>query len=99
MLLCLGGTYRIPVMHRLLDRNFVRDLKLDGTFNETSFEREYESKWSGSAENSFFKPELFDKHRKLKQPEYEATGRQTAKSYYIISVDVGRVKCDCCSGI
>ena len=88
-----GGTYRIPVMHRLLDRNFVRDLKMDGTFNETSFEREYESKWSGSVENSFFRPELFDRHRKLKQPEYEATGRQTAKSYYMMSVDVGRIGC------
>lgn len=25
-----GGTYRVPVMHKLLDRNFVRDLKMDG---------------------------------------------------------------------
>lgn len=63
------------------------------TFNETSFEREYESKWSGTTEDAFFSPELFDKHRKLNQPEYEATGRQTRDSYYIISVDVGRVGC------
>ena len=88
-----GGTYRIPIMHKLLDRNFVKDLKMDGTFNETSFEREYESKWSGSVEDAFFRPELFDKHRKLNQPEYEATGRQTQKSYYMMSVDVGRIGC------
>lgn len=37
----MGGTWRIPVAMRLLDRNFVRDLKLDGTFNESSFDREY----------------------------------------------------------
>ena len=80
-------------MHKLLDRNFVKDLKLDGTFNETSFLREYESEWSGTIENSFFKPELFDKHRIIKQPEYESSARASVKAYYIISVDVGRIGC------
>lgn len=88
-----GGTWRIPVMHKLLDKNFVTDLKLDGTFNETSFAREYESEWSGSVEDAFFKPELFDKYRVLKQPEYEYSGRTTAKAYYVLSVDVGRIGC------
>ena len=37
----LGGTYRIPVLVKLLDKNFVRDLRMDGTYNESSFEREY----------------------------------------------------------
>lgn len=68
---------------------------MDGTFNETSFSREYESEWSGSAEDAFFKPELFDKYRILKQPEYEYSGRMVtnANSYYVISVDVGRIGC------
>jgi hypothetical protein len=30
-------------MEGLLSKNFVRDLREDGTFNEDSFEREYES--------------------------------------------------------
>lgn len=37
----LGGTQKIPVLVKLLDNNFVRDLKMDGTFNESSFAREY----------------------------------------------------------
>ena len=37
----LGGSWRTPVMEKLLDKNFVRDLRMDGTFNEASFEREY----------------------------------------------------------
>lgn len=86
----LGGTYKIPVLVHLLDKNFVNDLRMDGTFNETSFAREYESKWAGSAENAFFSAETFDKHRILKQPEYEASGRSGKGSYYILSVDVGR---------
>lgn len=90
----LGGTYRIPVLMKLLDKNFVQDLKRDGTFNDASFDREYESRWSGTAENAFFNGEVFDKHRILKQPEYEYSGRSTLSSYYILSVDVGRKGCD-----
>lgn len=37
----LGGTYKIPVLERLLPRTFVEDMKRDGTFNEDTFEREY----------------------------------------------------------
>ena len=33
----LGGTWRVPVLMELLDRNFVKDLKADGTFDESSF--------------------------------------------------------------
>ena len=71
----MGGTYRIPILMKLLDKNFIKDLKMDGTFNESSFEREYESKWSGSVEDAFFNSEVFDRNRILNQPEYEASGR------------------------
>ena len=90
----LGGTWRIPVLMKLLDRTFLQDLKADGTYNEASFDREYESKWSGTAENAFFNGETFDKHRILKQPEYEYSGRSSTTGYYILSVDVGRKGCD-----
>jgi len=62
----LGGTYRIPVLVKLLDKNFIRDLKLDGTFNESSFDREYESKWSGTVEDAFFNADIVDRNRILK---------------------------------
>ena len=90
----MGGTYRIPVLVKLLDKNFVKDLKMDGTFNETAFAREYESIWSGTVEDAFFNVETFEKNRILKQPEYEASGRASKQSYYILSCDVGRKGCD-----
>ncbi|MCI6457371.1 MAG: hypothetical protein MSA56_06675 [Clostridium sp.] len=89
----LGGTWRVPVLMKLLDRNFVKDLKADGTFNEASFAREYESVWSGTVEDAFFNAEVFDKHRVLNQPEYEYSGRSAKDAYYVISVDVGRKGC------
>jgi hypothetical protein len=61
----MGGTWRIPVLVKLLDANFIKDLKNDGTFNEASFAREYESKWSGTVEDAFFNGDYFDRNRKL----------------------------------
>lgn len=63
---------------------------MDGTFNESSFAREYESKWSGTVDDAFFNAEIFDRNRILNQPEYEASGRSSKGSFYVLSVDVGR---------
>ena len=90
----MGGTYRIPILMKLLDKNFIKDLKMDGTFNESSFDREYESKWSGTVEDAFFSSEVFDRNRILNQPEYEASGRSSKAAYYVLSADVGRKGCD-----
>ena len=90
----MGGTWRIPVLVKLLDKNFLQDLKKDGTFNEASFDREYESKWSGTVEDAFFNGEVFDRNRVLQKPEYEHSGRSAAGAYYVVSVDVGRKGCD-----
>ena len=89
----LGGTWRVPVMEKLLRKSFIEELKLDGTYNDSSFAREYESEWSGDAENAFFSAEKFDKHRVLLQPEYEWSGRSSKNAYYVLGVDVGRLNC------
>lgn len=92
--ICLGGTWRLPVKIGLFDKNFISELKNDGTFNESSFQREYESIWSGTAENAFFRAEVFDRNRKLLQPEYEYSKRSAKTAYYVVSVDVGRRGCE-----
>lgn len=89
----MGGTYETPVTEGLLDEDFVEQLKLAGTFNEDSFDREYRSIWSGDAENAFFSSEKFDRYRTLKQPEGEYSGRSSKSAYYVLGVDVGRIGC------
>ena len=90
----MGGTWRIPVLMKLLDKNFLQDLKKDGTFNEASFDREYESKWTGTVADAFFNGEIFDRNRNLQKPEVEHSGRSSAQAFYVLSVDVGRKGCD-----
>ena len=86
----MGGTYRIPVLAGLYDKNTIDALKRDETYNESTFGREYESIWSGISEDAFFDGEVFNRNRILQKPEYEASGRSNAQAYYVISVDVGR---------
>ena len=89
----MGGTYETPVAEGLLSEDFVDQLKLQGTYNEESFDREYRSKWSGSVQDAFYSAEKFDKHRVLNQPEYEYSGRSSKNAFYVLGVDVGRIGC------
>lgn len=89
----MGGTYETPVTEGLLDEDFVDQLKLNGTYNEDSFDREYRSIWSGDVDNAFFSSQAFDKCRILLQAEYEYSGRSSKNAYYVLGVDVGRFKC------
>lgn len=93
MVMVIGGTYVTPVAEGLLNEDFVDELKLSGTYNEDSFDREYRSRWSGDAENAFYSSEKFDRHRVLLQPEYEYSGRSSRSAYYVLGVDVGRIGC------
>jgi len=93
MAMIMGGTYETPVKEGLLDEDFVDQLKLQGTYNDESFDREYRSIWSGDVENAFYSAEKFDKHRILLQPEHEYSGRSSKNAYYVIGVDVGRLGC------
>ena len=87
----IGGDFRIPVAYGLLDENFVKELKLDGTFNEMSFSREYGSKWSGSVEGGFYDSDLFDRQRVLENPEMARDYNTPEGTYYVMTVDVGRL--------
>ena len=93
LVMIMGGTYETPVAEGLLNEDFVDQLKMSGTFNDESFDREYRSVWSGDAQNAFYSAEKFDKYRVLNVPEYEPTGRSNKNAFYVLGVDVGRLGC------
>lgn len=86
----IGGTWRIPILAGLQEKETIDALKRDEGFNEIIFDREYESKWAGASEDAFFNSEDFDRNRTIQKPEYEYSGRSSLDSYYIISADIGR---------
>lgn len=87
----IGMDYRIPIMHDLLDKQFVKKLKSSPSFNEESFAREYMSIWGGSSNDSWFNFDKLQKYRKLKNPELRANNRSSSSQFYLLSVDVGRL--------
>lgn len=87
----MGCDYRVPVLHGLIDRNFINKLKSSPSYNEESFAREYLSIWSGSSTDSWFNFDKLQKYRKIKNPETHFSSRVGSKHFYILSVDVGRL--------
>lgn len=86
-----GCDYRIPVMHGLLDKRFIQELKMSPTYQEEVFAREYLSIWSGGSEDSWFNFDKLQKYRKIKNPEKRAIFREGSNQFYLLSVDVGRL--------
>ena len=89
----LGGNYELSIIEGAAKESWLDDMKLNGTYNESSFDREYHSTWSGDADNAYFSSDTFDKYRRLLQPEYEYSARSSKNAYYVLGIDVGRFNC------
>lgn len=86
----LGGSYKIPIIAGLQNMDFIRQQKLSGTFNPTSFGREYLSRWSSGSEKAYFAAEVFDRYRSLQEPVFEREENLGKGVGYIMAIDVGR---------
>ena len=84
---CIGLDYRIPVMHNLISKEYVRQLKFSPSYNELTFASEYMGVWQGGSEESWFNFEKLTKYRKIKNPEWSQKFRGDPNIFYLISVD------------
>lgn len=87
----IGLDYRIPVLHGLINGEYVKNLKLSPSYNEQTFAAEYMGTWLGGSEESWFSFEKISKYRKIKNPEWKQKFRDDPNIFYLISVDVGRL--------
>lgn len=94
-----GGDYKLAILEGAVKADMVQEMQLDGTYDESSFDREYGSVWSGDSENAYFASSTFDKHRTLLQPEKEYSNRSSKNAYYVLGMDVGRSPKGCSSEI
>lgn len=90
---CWGFDFRVPVSAGLLSKDFLTELKLSGTFNELGFAKEYMSRFVGSSNDAWFDYEKLLSCRHLVNPESHAKFRDDIESFYVISVDIARLKC------
>lgn len=82
-------SYRIPMMHGLLQEFTIRELKSQPTYDHDSFAREYESKWSGAMKGAAFSYEIMQRVRKIQRAELKAMKIQKDE-FYVLSVDMAK---------
>ena len=88
-----GFSYRIPVKTGLLSSSFLDEMRLSSTFSEAGFAKEYMSRFVGSSSDAWFDFDKLLHARRLVNPEIKETVRDGVESFYILSVDVGRLNC------
>lgn len=88
-----GVDYRVPLMHGLLNKTYLNEIKMSASFKDESFAREYMSKWTGGGADSWFDYDRLSKYRKLVNPEKSQKLINGCEIFYIISTDVGRITC------
>lgn len=88
----MGIDYRIPAMHGLVDKKHIEKLRLSSAYNEMTFAQEFNGNWGSSNVDSWFNMEQLFKYRKKKNPEMVQKYREDFNCFYLLSVDVGRIK-------
>lgn len=85
----IGNGYELPAMHGQLDIDFVNEQKESPTYNPLAFQREYESIWTGSSNDSLVALEDLNKCRILSEPEERAVDKDAE---YVLTYDVARAE-------
>lgn len=83
----MGLDYRIPVLHGLIDKKYVQNLKLSPSYDEKTFAAEYLGIWDGGSKESWFDFNKIGKYRKLVNPEWQQKSLQNSDYFYLFSVD------------
>lgn len=84
----ISMTYKIPMMHGLIDQLTIREVMSSPSFEKESFEREYESKWSGSIKGAAFDKATIRKTRKIIQSDLR--NKAKGEEFYVVSADMAK---------
>lgn len=89
----LGGSYRIPLFCGLTSAQQIEDVINSPTFSKSSFEREYESRWSDAPAGAAFSPSLVSSLRQVKTVELKDKLTELQKEndcFYAICADMAK---------
>ena len=89
----LGGTYRIPLYCGLTAAKQIEDVINSPSFSKSSFEREYESRWSDAPMGAAFSANMVSVLRQVKHVELQDKITETQKEqncFYVICADMAK---------
>jgi len=89
----LGGSYRIPLFCGLTAAQQIEDVINSPTFSKSSFEREYESRWSDAPMGAAFSANMVTSLRQVKIVELKDKLTELQKEqdcFYVICADMAK---------
>ena len=89
----LCGTYRIPLSCGLTSPKMIEDIINSPSFSKSSFEREYESRWSDAPAGAAFTSSIVSSLRQVKVVELKDKRTQEQKEkdcFYVICADMAK---------
>jgi len=89
----LSGTYRIPLACGLTAQKQIEDVINAPSFSKSSFEREYESRWSDAPVGAAFSANIVSSLRQIKMVELKDKLTATQKEedcFYVICADMAK---------
>ena len=89
----LCGTYRIPLACKLTSPKMIEDIINSPSFSKSSFEREYESRWSDAPAGAAFTSSIVSSLRQVKVVELKDKRTQEQKEkdcFYVICADMAK---------
>jgi len=88
----MGGTYKIPVQHGLLQAETIQELISSTSYDRDSFEREFMSIWSGAPIGALFTANTITDLRKVVRAEskYREPSNKENPHFYVVSADMAK---------
>ena len=89
----LGGSYRIPLSVGLTAQKQIEDVINSPSFSKSSFEREYESRWSDAPAGAAFSSNMITALRQVKVVELKDKITPTQReqgAFYVICADMAK---------
>ena len=89
----LGGSYRIPLSVGLTAQKQIEDVINSPSFSKSSFEREYESRWSDAPAGAAFSSNMISALRQVKVVELKDKITPTQReqgAFYVICADMAK---------
>ena len=87
------GTYRIPLYHGLTAKKKIEDVINSPSFSKSSFEREYESRWSDAPAGAAFSSNMITALRQVKVVELKdkiTAAQREQGAFYVICADMAK---------
>lgn len=89
----LGGSYRIPLSVGLTAQKQIEDVINSPSFSKSSFEREYESRWSDAPAGAAFSSNMITALRQVKVIELKdkiTAAQREQGAFYVICADMAK---------